>query len=93
MPTDTDWDALSDHVQIALGREALRRAAATIASQAEILAEEIEDGALADRGGVDALRLFASLVRVHNQGSVDPAAASSAPKWDASGVRRLQLAN
>ena len=91
MPTDTDWDALSDHVQIALGREALRRAAETIASQAEILAEEIEDGALADRGGVDALRLFASLVRVHNQGSFDPAAAPRAAQQASSDTQRLLL--
>jgi hypothetical protein len=58
-----DWDSLSDDVQLALGREALRRAAQTIAGQAECLAGEIECGSLTDRGGPDALRLLAAIVR------------------------------
>jgi hypothetical protein len=58
-----DWDTLPDEVQIALGREALKRAADSIASQAEFLAGEIECGSLADRGGPDALRLLAAIVR------------------------------
>lgn len=37
-----------------------------IAGQAEILATEIERGTIADRGGPDALRLLAALVRLGN---------------------------
>jgi hypothetical protein len=59
-----DWDRLSDELQLTLAHEALNRAAVSIASQAEVLAEEIECGHLADRGGADALRLFAAVVRV-----------------------------
>lgn len=58
-----DWNTLPDDVQLALSREALRRAAATLADHAELLAHEIEHGGLADRGGPDALRLFAAVVR------------------------------
>ena len=59
-----DWNGLSDELQLTLAHEALNRAAASIASQAEVLAEEIECGHLADRGGADALRLFAAMLRV-----------------------------
>ena len=54
------WALLSDNVQLALARETLRRAGAAIAGQVEALAGEIEAGTLADRGGADALRLFAA---------------------------------
>ncbi len=59
-----EWNCLSDVIQIALSREALSRASATIAQQAEVLAEEMECGNVVDRGGADALRLFAALVRI-----------------------------
>lgn len=62
-----DWNLLTDEAQLTLSREALRRAAETLASHAEILAREMEDGALLDRGGPDALRLFAAVVRATNQ--------------------------
>ena len=62
-----DWNRLSDDLQLTLSREALRRAAETIASQAEVLAEEMECGALADHGGPDALRLLAAVVRAGGQ--------------------------
>ena len=62
-----DWNRLSVELQLALSREALTRAAATIAAQAEVLADEIEQGSLADRGGPEALRLFAAVVRVGGQ--------------------------
>ena len=65
-----DWDILSDEVQLALAREALRRAVDTIAGQAEVLAQEMEVGAITDRGGVDALRLLAAIVRVTGQDSL-----------------------
>ena len=59
-----DWNHLPEDLQLALSREALIRAATMIAVQAEVLAQEIECGVLADRGGPDALRLFAAVVRV-----------------------------
>ena len=57
------WDELPDDLQVTLAREALTRAGAIIAVQAEALAEEIELGNIADRGGADALRLFAAILR------------------------------
>ncbi len=60
----TDWNVLSDDLQLALSREALRHAAEIIAGQAELLAGEMENGALHDRGGPEALRLLAGVVRV-----------------------------
>lgn len=68
MPT-ADWNELPDDLQLALSREALRRAAETLADHAELLAAEIEDGGLRDRGGPDALRLFAAVVRATQQES------------------------
>ena len=68
-----NWNRLTDELQIALSREALHRASATIAAQAEVLAEEMEHGSLADRGGADALRLFAAVVRVGGRGDLIPA--------------------
>ncbi len=59
-----DWNTLSDDMQLALTQQALLRAAETIAQQAELLAEEMETGNLNDRGGPDALRLLAAVVRV-----------------------------
>jgi hypothetical protein len=59
-----DWNSMPEDLQLALSREALSRAASLIASQAEVLAQEIESGTLDDRGGPDALRLFAAVVRV-----------------------------
>jgi hypothetical protein len=60
-----DWTLLTDDAQLYLAREALARAAALIADQAEFLAGEIEAGVLNDRGGADALRLLAALVRLN----------------------------
>ena len=62
-----EWNELPDDLQLALSREALRRAAETLADHAELLAAEIEDGGLRDRGGPDALRLFAAVVRATQQ--------------------------
>ncbi len=59
-----DWALLSEPLQLAVAREALMRAAETIAGQAMVLAAEMDDGALPDRGGAEALRLFAAVVRV-----------------------------
>ena len=61
----SDWNVLSDDLQLTLSREAMRRAAEIIAGQAELLAGEMENGCLNDRGGPDALRLLAGVVRVN----------------------------
>lgn len=63
MPS-TEWNSLPDELQLALSRDALRRAAETLAEHAEMLATEMERGVLHDEGGADALRLFAAVVRV-----------------------------
>ena len=67
-----DWNQLPEDLQIALSREALHRAAAAIAAQAEVLADEIECGSLADRGGPDALRLLAAVVRINDGEELAP---------------------
>ena len=64
-----DWNILPDAVQLALAREALRRAADSLASQAEVLAQEMEAGSISDRGGTEALRLLAAIVRLTEQDS------------------------
>ena len=69
----SDWNLLSDDLQLTLSRAALSRAAETIAGQAEILAREIEAGALHDRGGPDALRLLARIVRLNRAAELTPA--------------------
>ena len=63
----SDWNVLSDDLQLVLSREALRRAAEIIAEQAEALAGEMECGALSDRGGPNALRLLAGVVRINGE--------------------------
>jgi len=67
-----DWNAMPDDLQLALSREALRRAAETLAAHAEVLATEMEQGTLQDCGGPDALRLFAAVVRTVNQEAFGP---------------------
>jgi hypothetical protein len=71
-----DWNNLPEELQLTLAHEALHHAAASIASQADVLADEIECGHLADHGGADALRLFAAVVRA--EGNDEPAAAGHA---------------
>ena len=66
------WNLLTDEMQLVLSQEAMRRAAATLASHAELLAEEMELGTLLDRGGPDALRLFAAVVRATNEDALGP---------------------
>ena len=60
----TDWNLLSEELQLMVSREALRRAADVIAGQADELATEMEIGGLSDCGGPEALRLLAAVVRV-----------------------------
>jgi hypothetical protein len=69
-PAAAGWHTLTEAQQLALAREALRRAAGILADQAELLADEMEDGALLDRGGPDALRLFAAVVRATNRDAI-----------------------
>lgn len=59
-----EWDALSENAQLALSRAALSHAVEVVAAQADCLAAEIEFGTLKDRGGSEALRLLAAVVRV-----------------------------
>jgi hypothetical protein len=61
------WDRLTEPLQLMVASAALRRAAASIAFQAETLAREMESGGLEDRGGPDALRLLAAVVRVTSE--------------------------
>ena len=68
-----DWNSLPEDLQLVLASEAMRRAVETIAGQAEALAGEIEAGGIADRGGPEALRLLAAVVRLSAR---DPKAAS-----------------
>ncbi len=59
----SDWNSLSEPLQLYLAQQAFRQAAETIAGQADVLADEFDAGALADRGGAEALRLMAAIVR------------------------------
>jgi hypothetical protein len=68
-----EWDRLSDELQIVLAREALRRAGTIIATQAEVLAQEIELGNITDRGGANALRLLAAILRGSAEDPLPPA--------------------
>jgi hypothetical protein len=67
-----DWNTLPEDLQLLLSREALRRAAETLAEHADLLAEEMDRGTLSDRGGPDALRLFAAVVRATNEDAFGP---------------------
>jgi len=60
----SEWDMLSDELQLALSRAALSRAAAELADRAYAMAQEIEVGQITDRGGAEALRLFAAILRI-----------------------------
>lgn len=66
------WNTLPEELQLLLSREALRRAAETLAEHADLLAEEMDRGTLSDRGGPDALRLFAAVVRATNSDAFGP---------------------
>lgn len=67
-----EWDTLSDDLQLTLTQAAFCRAASTIAGHAELLADEIESGAITDLGGPDALRMFANLVRLSGRDPFPP---------------------
>jgi hypothetical protein len=67
------WSELPESMQLLLTREALRHAAETLADHAELLAVQMEEGALSDRGGPDALRLFAAVIRATQREPFGPA--------------------
>jgi hypothetical protein len=71
-----DWNLLSDDAQLRLAREAMRRAVEIIAGHAELLAAEMEAGAIADLGGPEALRLLATMMRLHGRDPMVPAGAA-----------------
>jgi len=62
-----NWDRLPDEIQLTLAQAALCKASGQIAIQAEVLADEIECGNIADHGGPDALRLLAAVLRSADQ--------------------------
>jgi hypothetical protein len=68
-----EWNHLPENLQIALSREALQHAVRIVATQAEVLAAEFDNGTLRDRGGSEALRLFAAVVRVGEDTGLEPA--------------------
>lgn len=55
------WESLSEESRLALVQHAMRKAAETLTLHALVLAEDVEDGALPDRGASHALRLFAGM--------------------------------
>lgn len=69
---EPDWHSLPDALQLVLAQQAMRRAAATLAEQAELLAHEMDAGTLTDHGGSDALRLFAAIIRSSNSAGLGP---------------------
>lgn len=67
-----EWNALPETLQLYLAQQAFRQASEAIAGQAEVLAQEFDTGTLADRGGAEALRLMAAIVRALGPGSAAP---------------------
>ena len=68
----TEWNAMPEALQLYLAQQAFRQASEAIAGQAEVLAQEFDTGTLADRGGAEALRLMAAIVRALGPGSAMP---------------------
>lgn len=66
------WNDLPDPLQLLVAQRAMRRAACTIAGQAEQLAGAIEDGGLRGLDGPEALRLLAVLIRLAAQDPLAP---------------------
>jgi hypothetical protein len=67
-----DWNVLPEGLQRVIAQEAMYRAAEMIAGQAETLAGEMERGTLADRGGPEALRLLAAVLRLSARSPFGP---------------------
>jgi len=68
-----EWHSISDETQLALANQAMRRAATIVADQADLFAVQFASGVLQDRGAVDALRLFAVLLRETSAECLGPA--------------------
>jgi hypothetical protein len=62
-----EWLRLTETQQIEVARRAMQIAILTLADQAEVLAQEMEEGCLLDRGGPDALRLLCKVMRISSQ--------------------------
>jgi hypothetical protein len=59
----SEWHSISEGLQLALARQAMRQAAHIIADQADLFAVQFVSQQLQDRGAADALKLFATLLR------------------------------
>ena len=59
----SEWQGISDELQVALAKQAMRHAACIIAEQADLFAVQFANATLQDRGAVEALKLFAVLLR------------------------------
>jgi len=59
----SEWHSISEELQLALARQAMRQAATIIADQADLFAVQFTTATLQDRGAADALALFATLLR------------------------------
>lgn len=60
---NAEWHGISDELQLALAKQAMRRAAGIIADQADLFAIQFVTKTLQDRGAAEALKLFAILLR------------------------------
>lgn len=69
----SEWSAISDDLQLALARQAMRRATHIIADQADLFAVQFSSEVLRDRGAADALHLFAVLLRETSTECLRPA--------------------
>jgi hypothetical protein len=63
LASNSEWQALSEEMQLLLAQQAMRQAAQIVADQAELFAVQFTQRTLADRGAADALKLFAMLLR------------------------------
>ncbi len=59
----TEWQSISEQLQLSLAQAAMRQASTIIADQAELFAVQFTTRTLHDRGAADALKLFAVLLR------------------------------
>jgi hypothetical protein len=59
----SEWHSISEDLQLALAKQAMRQAATIIADQADLFAIQFATATLQDRGAADALKLFAALLR------------------------------
>jgi hypothetical protein len=68
-----EWHGISEELQLALATQAMRRAATIIADQADLFAVQFANATLQDRGAVEALKLFATLLRETSAECLRPA--------------------